>query len=234
MAKSRNPRRECFVASPQALADLKGLLSSDRDDGSLATALDQLAGKYPNEVYIEVLAASMLGDAGQIISEEVEALNKKQAVSRLQKALETRKILPHYIVSTINNEIYYHSNLYYAQYIHGISEQREGWPLSGGFSIGVGASEFAFQKLMEGRIEQAKEFARKSINGWNDRAQGDADYLGKQTFYIMSLAMSGEREKARDLFKKHQSGDKHVQANRLWYERYQRRLDKIEAAIKSR
>ncbi|NRA67007.1 MAG: nuclear transport factor 2 family protein [Pseudobacteriovorax sp.] len=189
------------------------------------SAIKPLLKSYPNSPYIKAMLVVLEGDLSQLESLHTETIQKQRAVEVLSSLIPESKGLDPWFLSFLRNEIAYHSGEFYQQYLLGV--EQVSLDLEGGyFSIGVGASEYAYELLSKGYLEKAKKFATISVNAWKfyEKPWERGDH-----FYTQALAISGDKETSEIIYKKVTSS--HIDSDLPWDERYKKRLEAIKNSL---
>ncbi|NRA68818.1 MAG: nuclear transport factor 2 family protein [Pseudobacteriovorax sp.] len=189
------------------------------------SAIKPLLKSYPNSPYIKAMVVVLEGDLSQLESLYTETIQKKRTVEVLSSLIPEAKGLDPWFLSFLRNEIAYHSGDFYQQYLLGVEEVAEG--VKGGhFSIGVGASEYAYELLSKGYLVRAMKFATISVNALKtyEKPWETGDH-----FYTQALAISGDQETSETIYKKVASS--HIDSDLPWDERYEKRLDIIKNSL---
>lgn len=185
---------------------------------------------YPNSAHAQYISAVMAGDYSEILVRDEEIKVKDQSVRVLFSLMERLSEFRPKMRALLRNEFYYHSNRFLEQYLLGC-EQLPLDPAAGHFSIGVGGSEYAFDLLKRGQIEEAKYFARKSIAGWQEHAKALPGWAYPYPyFYIQALMIDGQRDAAyRELAQIKKTAA--YPLKKLIYDKYEARLQLIERKL---
>ena len=157
----------------------------------------KLSEEYPDEIVPKVILGAQTGDLGQ---------TKPQPEQRRMKAEAVRIIEPFthmkfedsigYARILVFNEYYYHSGQYRKQFEFGQEINRLGG--RGDYSIGVGGSQYALELHRKGKKAEARKYAEKSRAAWERLDPPES--LRKNSFYLVVLVLTGDRQKAIQIF----------------------------------
>ncbi len=153
----------------------------------------------------------MWGDWGQHLSESKEIAYKSFAVEKYKTLEKSHKFDNWRVRDIYENELYYHSGRFLDQYNLG-KRTKKLRPSLGDFSMGVGASELAHQYQSKGKVQTAKNWARISIQHWQNHytfreGKLDGDYFKrtlakKLALNVMAHSTDFENAAWASLFKR--------------------------------
>lgn len=196
-----NEDRAQFVENPVARAAFLELRNQKvtLTTKQLLDRVTELSKQYPNEVVLKGSQAALTGDYGQTLSAKEEGEYKAKAVAMLKPLLERKFTNPiGYDRILVFNEYYYHSGQYLKQYQLGLEVNKKGG--LGYYSTGVGSSMHAFDLYKAGKKEESKKFAKESVAAWLEHSDGDEAKINDDSFYLLALALSGQKQKAVELY----------------------------------
>jgi hypothetical protein len=178
-----------------------------------------LAKRYPDEVLIVASHAALLGDYGMTLSADMEAKHQAEAVRILEPWTKKTYSDPiGFDRLVVFNEYYFHSRQYKKQYELG--KEFTSLKGDGAFSTGVGGSMYALELLKNKQPIEAKEIALDAQKAWESRTDmtnpEQVKGLYSNIFYVLAMAIAGDRERAKKLYNQHVLTDSHSKEYTRW------------------
>ena len=185
---------------------------------------------YPTSPHAIYMDSVMAADYAELLPPDEEKNVKEKTVKDLYSLMENLADFSLRMRSAIRNEYYYHSNRFLDQYLLGC-EQLKDFPSDGNFSIGVGASEYAYTLIQKGDIKEARKFAKLAVESWQAHAKLEPKWAYPYPyFYIQALVIAGEYDLATaemDSIKK----TKQYTLKKPIYNKYEARFSSIRQAL---
>ena len=208
-----------WINSPKQFSDWKARVkSTNTQDLSAFNKMTQ------DSEHAQYIAAVIEGDYAELLSLETELKTKESVAKVLFRLLEQSKTIPALYRQYLRNEYYYHSGQFQHQYLLGCEDVAAGRLGGGSFSKGVGASEYAYQKLKAGDKEEAKRLATIAARSWEIHAREVPDWTFPYPyFYIQALYIAGEELKARTFYKELKNEERYKLKKPI-YDKYDRRI----------
>lgn len=187
--------------------------------------INLLSEMYPNEEVISISRAGIYGDFGQTKSLEKEKEYKVKALEMLKPFVDRKYDNPvaHDRIMALN-QYYYHSGQFKKQYQLGHQVQRLGGR-GGEVLIAIGGSMYAIELDQAGLWVEAGKIARESLQVWENiydnlqsRAMNEAAF--QNNYYISSMALSGQCEKAETIFKNNLTKSRRYSEMERWYQKF--------------
>lgn len=185
--------------------------------------VQKIARKYPQEAFLQVKYAAILGDWGQIFPSAKEKQIKRKAVAILAKYKRNVKKYSPALSYLILNEYFYHSGRYRDQYMLGLDRLKKGF--DGHFSAGVGGAFYAYELFMKGQKKRAHRYASSARVHWLTFEKPENT---GGIFFALALALSGYPKEAQSAFDKRVRRDIHSKTvHSKYYQIQQKKLDKV-------
>lgn len=179
---------------------------------------------YPNEDIITITHAGIYGDYGQTLDEEKEKKHKAKAVEMLKpyikksyaSLISQERILAY-------NQFYYHSQQYQKQLEYGNLIMERGGH-GGEVLVGVGGSMLALELDKKNELFKARVMALKARQAWESLYDLSIPQMQKaayqNTFYLTSLALTGECTQAQNVFDTVVKTSKRYSEMERWYQQF--------------
>lgn len=191
--------------------------------------LGKLQKRAPNETVVQAWYAAIYGDYGQTFSFKKEVEYKKRAVKILLPLSRKLSGAHNELKALVLNELYYHSFNFFKQYQLGIKLEKS-VKGSGLFSIGVGGAEYSYVLIKKKQFARSTFYGEKSKNAWEKLGKR---YTSENPFYVLSLAMSGNIEKAKKEFLKIRNHSRDYNEFKRFFDEYEKKILDVNSIIHS-
>jgi hypothetical protein len=160
--------------------------------------LTTILKKYPSSYYIASMLATLNAEDAWVLPEKEKNKAFNEAAKKLRRLLYSVKGASPRLRSRNINEYYWFSQQHKKQYDLGVKRVALG-EISGLYSQGVGAANYAYKLSLEGKKAIALRWAKKSQLAWEEYFENvGSDYHDPWYWYALSLGLQG-KEKEMDI-----------------------------------
>lgn len=189
--------------------------------------LEKLSKNAPDETVVQAWYAAIYGDYGQTFSFKKEVEYKKRAVNILLPLSRKLSGVHNELKALVLNELYYHSFKFLKQYQLGIKLEKS-VKGSGLFSIGVGGAEYSYVLFKKNQFARSGFYGQISRKAWEKLGKR---YTSENPFYVLSLAMTGDIEKAKKEFLLIRSHCREYKKFKRFFDEYEKRIIEVSQNI---
>lgn len=170
-------------------------------DEALRIVLEGLE-QFPTNFVLQADLASLLGDHSENFTGQIKDSMVKRSKELFVKLMDEVEGQPKGAAYSFKNEYCYRFALYKEQYELGLKRVADYWETEewnvrgfrGYYSQGVGAANYARELLIQGKNQEAIDYAHKAVVAWAQFLSYENTYYNAYVHYAIALGILGHKD----------------------------------------